>query len=52
MRKHIEHFFWRTSDTVKNTLFVLGVIAVVLIMFGASAFSFWLKIQFANWLFG
>ncbi len=50
MRKTVSSVF--SGDTFRNILMVCAVIVTVAGMFAVSSLAFWLKIQFANWMFG
>lgn len=52
MRKVLNRMFTQLPDWMKNILFVLATILVIVSMFAFSTFMFWLKIQAASFMFG
>lgn len=51
MRKHLEHFWWKSSTFVKNLLVAALFITFFISCLVASAFGFWLQGNIANYLF-
>lgn len=51
MRKHLEHFWWKSSDLRKNCLVAVVFATFIASCLVASAFMFWLQVQIANYLF-
>lgn len=51
MRKHLEHFWWKSGDFVKNLMMAALFIMLFVSFLVVSSFGFWLQVKLASYLF-